>query len=61
MNKEFKKAIINYIFENQFEFNLVNATTEKFKLYIYDGGGEYLIGGDEVSNFITKAVKLIWS
>ena len=59
MRKELKKAIIDYIFENEREFQLTNATVEKFRPYIYDADGSYLIGGEEVSRFIDEAIKLI--
>ncbi len=59
MNKELKKAIINHIFDNATEFQLPNNTTDKFRNYIYDGDGEYLIGGKEVKEFINAAIKLL--
>lgn len=59
MKKELKKAIIDFIFEKEKEFQLHNATIEKFRPYIYDSNGNYLIGGEEVSIFISKAVKLL--
>jgi hypothetical protein len=59
MNKELKKAIILWMLDNQNEFQLVNATTKKFRPYIYDSEGEYLIGGEKVSNFITGFDKLL--
>jgi hypothetical protein len=39
-----KKSIILYIIENIEEFQLVNATIEEYRPYIYDTKGEYLIG-----------------
>ena len=59
MKKELKQAIINYIFENVSEFGLQNSTTIKFRLYIFDNDGGWLIGGQEVSAFIERAIKLI--
>ena len=59
MRKELKQAIINYIFENEKEFQINNSVIEKFRPYIYDGEGNYLIGGEEVAEFIDKAIKLI--
>jgi len=59
MNKELKKAIVNFIFDNEKEFQINNATTEKFRPYIYDAEGNYLIGGEIVSNFINDAIKLL--
>lgn len=59
MKKELKKAIIDFIFEKEKEFQLQNATIEKFRPYIYDSNGNYLIGGEDVANFISKAIKLL--
>lgn len=59
MKKELKQAIVNFIFENEKKFQLNNATTDNFKLYIYDGKGTYLIGGKEVSDFIDQAINLL--
>lgn len=59
MNKTLQKAIIEYIFDNLDEFQIINATKREFSPYIYDAKGEYLIGGAQVGNFITKAIKLI--
>lgn len=59
MKTELKKAIINFIFEKQKVFNLTNVTVEKFRAYIYDSEGNYLIGGEDVALFIDKAIKLI--
>ena len=59
MTKELKQAIINYIFENEKEFQLTNSVKMKFRPYIYDADGNYLIGGEEVYDFIIEAIKLI--
>ena len=59
MNKELKQAIINFIFDNSKDFQLHNAVVSKFKAYIYDPEGNYLIGGKDVANFIDEAIKLI--
>lgn len=59
MNKDLKEVIILHIFANLKEFNLNNAVIEKFRYYIYDPEGAYLIGGKEVSEFINNAIKLI--
>ena len=60
MNKKLKKAIFEWLYENENEFQLVNSCVEHFKDYIYDKNGEYLIGGDVVSRFIDKAEKLLY-
>ena len=54
-----KKSIIFYILENIDEFQLVNATIENFREYIYTPEGNYLMGGQEVSEFIRDACKLL--
>ena len=59
MNKELKKAIVNFIFENDKQFQINNATIDKFRPYIYDSEGNYLIGGKQVANFIDDIIKLI--
>ena len=59
MKKELKKAIIDFISEKEKEFQLHNATIEKFRPYIYDSNGNYLIGGEDVANFISKAIKIL--
>lgn len=59
MKTELKKVIIDFIFENEKEFQITNTTIEKFRPYIYDSDGHYLIGGGDVSIFIQEAIKLL--
>lgn len=59
MKNELKKVIINFILDNQTEFQLYTATKQRFREYIYNSKGEYLIGGDDVSTFIDEAIILI--
>jgi hypothetical protein len=59
MNKELKIQIINFIIENEKEFQLTNATVNRFRSYIYLPDGNYLIGGMEVADFINRAIDLI--
>lgn len=59
INKDLKKAIVNHILENENEFQIVNNTIDKFRAYIYDSKGEYLIGGKDVTNFIQQSSKLL--
>jgi len=59
MKKELKQAIINFIFDNYKSFNLVNLTTDYFRPYIYTSAGDYLIGGEDVKQFIDNAAELI--
>ena len=59
MNIQLKKAIFNYMVDNNNLFNLVNNTIEHFKQYIYLPNGDYCIGGSEVSYFILSIEKLL--
>ena len=59
MNIELKQAIVNYIFKNIYDFQIINSTIDQFKNYIYDKEGEYLIGGDDIAKFIKDANNLI--
>jgi len=59
MNTELKKAIVNFMFDNSKDFQLINNTTHEFRPYIYDSKGNYLIGGENVANFIKETEKLI--
>ena len=60
MNKELKKAIINWLLENENQWQRTNSCRESFRNYIYDDNGNHLIGGEMASEFITKADKLIY-
>ncbi len=59
MNTELKKAIVNFMFDNSKDFQLINNTVKEFRAYIYNDKGNYLIGGENVSNFIKQTEKLI--
>lgn len=59
MKTELKKAIVNFIFENEKEFQIINSVKNKFRLYIYDNDGNYLIGGKEVAVFIEDSIELL--
>lgn len=59
MKKELKQAIINYIFDNENAFQLPNNIIDKFRNYIYDNTGDYLIGGEDVRDFIKKSIDLL--
>ncbi len=59
MKKELKQAIINFIFENEKDFQLLNRTSNEFAAYMYDSSGNYLIGGEDVARFIRDAIKLL--
>lgn len=59
MQIELKKAIVEHVFNNVDDFGIINNTVDKFRAYIYDSEGEYLIGGREVSEFIKQAIDLV--
>lgn len=59
MHIELKKAIVNWMFEHKNEFQLTNATREQFRQYIYTPEGNHIIGGEEVSEFISSVNKNI--
>ena len=57
MHIELKKAIVNYMFDNANQFQLVNSTKSEFRQYIYTLEGAYIIGGEEVGEFINLVDK----
>jgi len=61
MNKELKKAIVDFMFENDKLSQPVNNTAEKFRQYIYTPEGQFCFGGKEVYDFIVLADKLVKS
>ena len=61
MNKELKASILNWLLANENQWMRVRACHEAFRQYIYDPNGNFIIGGKQVSNFITKADKLLYS
>lgn len=60
MFKELKQAILNWLLENESQWQRVNACIKVFRAYIYDENGNYLIGGQVVSKFIADADKLLY-
>lgn len=61
MHKELKKEIIKWLLENGNEWQRLNSCKEEFRNYIYDDEGSFLIGGEDVSDFIRKANNLIYN
>lgn len=59
MRLALKKKIIEWIFNNINEFQIANRCVDAFREYIYDKNGNYLIGGDDVYEFIISEIALI--
>ena len=49
-----------WLLEHENEFQRVNTCIDEFINYIYSDNGNYLIGGEIVSNFIKNADKLLY-
>ena len=60
MYKELKSAILQWLLENEMQWQRVNACIDNFRAYIYDAAGNYLIGGQVVAVFIAQADALIY-
>lgn len=60
MYKELKQKILQWLLDHENEWQRTNSCREQFRPYIYDAEGNYLIGGEVVSDFITEADKLIY-
>ena len=60
VHKELKKAILNWMIDNENEWQRVNACCIAFRPYIYDVYGDYLIGGEDVIKFIRQVDKLLY-
>lgn len=61
MLKELKKAIFEWLLENENEWQRVNACTKHFSSYMFDSQGNWLIGGERVAKFIKDADTLLYS
>lgn len=60
MHKELKKAIFDWLYENENRWSRINACVDEFRAYIYDSSGNYLIGGKAVGDFISSADELLY-
>ena len=60
MYLELKKAIIDWLIENKNVWQRSSACREAFRQYIYTPDGNYCIGGEVVSVFISEADKLLF-
>lgn len=57
IHPELRKQIVNWLFDNESTFNRCNACREYFHQYIYADTGNYIIGGADVSDYITTMDK----
>lgn len=62
MNKdlELMESILIWLLRSKNVSNRVRNCIDEYRNYIYDDIGNYLIGGEQVVNFIKKANKLIF-
>jgi len=61
MLKELKQSIVEYMFNNSTDFQLLNQTIKEYRQYIFTPEGNYCIGGEKVSEFISSFEKLLKS
>lgn len=61
MYKELKAVIIGWLLDHENEWQRVNVCRENFREYIYNSEGEYLIGGEEVEQFIIDSNNLLYA
>ena len=61
MHKELKRAIIMWLLDNEDEFQRVNVCRSVFRDYIYNSKGGYLIGGEDVNEFIKEVNKILYN
>lgn len=60
MRLELKKAIIDWLYENEHRWQRVRACTDAFWQYISDENGDYIIGGEDVNVFIHIADDMLF-
>lgn len=60
INKELRRAIINWLLDNENQWQRINSCVECFREYIYNSERNFLIGGEEVHDFICAADKLLY-
>lgn len=51
---ELRKAIVEWLLENENVWQRTNECREHFRQYIYNDEGNYIIGGKKVSDFISN-------
>ena len=60
MDLQLKKVILLWLLDNENKWQRVNACVNQFRSYIYSNEGDYLIGGEEVYDFIKKADLMLY-
>lgn len=60
MCKELKAEILKWLLEHENEWQRVNACRKAFRQYVFNADGNYIIGGQTVSEFIIEADKLLY-
>ena len=58
---DLKLEIVNWLLEHKNEHNRENACREHFRPYIYNNEGNHLIGGENISNFISVMDDVLFS
>lgn len=58
--KELKIAIINWLIENEKQFQRINSCIDEFRQYIYTSEGNFCINGENVYYFIKDADNLLY-
>ena len=53
IHPELRRAIVNWLFDNENVFCRSNACSKNFKQYIYDDNGNYIIGGKDIQDYIS--------
>lgn len=61
MNNELKRLIINWLLDNENQWQRVNTCRDHFRNYIYDNDGNHIIGGEIVSQFIKDSNNLLYN
>ena len=61
MDKDLKREIVEWLLDNENCWQRASMCKEVFRPYIYAPNGNYLIGGEDVANFINNIDKVLFS
>lgn len=53
IHPELRRAIVNWLFDNENVFCRSSACSQNFRQYIYDDTGNYIIGGKDIAEYIS--------